>query len=198
MTMLLPSPARLAAIASLALLAAGCFGGGDAPAQLLTLTPSQLPEAGTTRSAGQSETITVSAPAVPRAVSTTRIPVYVSPTSIQYLVNATWVEEPAELFRRLLGETITAQTGRLVLEPGVTTAVQAVLGGQLHQFGLDPARNEVVVVYEATLSRGRSAVTSQRFEARVPVATPDAAAVAPALNLAANQVAQQVAAWIGR
>lgn len=182
----------------LALALSGCFGGGAAPTQLLTLTPAQTMATGATRSSGAGEALTVIAPSVPRAASTTRIPVYVSATSIQYLVGATWVDEPAELFRRLLGETVAARTGRLVLDPGASaTAQSAVLGGQLIQFGFDPTRNEAVALYEATLSRG-GGVTSQRFEARVPVATPDAAAIAPALNQAANQIAEQVSDWIGR
>ena len=41
------------------------------------------------------------------------------------------------------------------------------------------------------------AVTTNRFEAHVPVAAATPEAVAPALNQAANQLAEQVAAWIG-
>jgi cholesterol transport system auxiliary component len=57
---------------------------------------------------------------------------------------------------------------------------------------------QVVVTYDAAMARGSAgAVTTNRFEARVPVAAATPEAVAPALNQAANQVADQVAAWLG-
>ena len=189
---------RPAAALALVLSLGACLGGGSAPAELLTLTPTQAPAPGTERGEGGGEAVTVMAPSVPRALSTTRIPVYVSPTTIQYLASATWVEEPNELFRRLLGETIAARTGRLVLNPDVYSQVPGpTLSGQLLQFGLDPTRSEAVVTYEAALARGATSVRTQRFEARVPVTQAVTAQVAPALNQAANQVADQVANWIG-
>ena len=182
--------------AAVLLALAGCFGGG-APSQLLTLTPSQVRPAASPRSAGQGAAITIVDPTVPQALRTTRIPVYVSETSIQYLEDAAWVENPGALFARLLSETIAVRTGRLVLDsrqysqdPGTR------ITGQLHRFGLDPARMEAVVVYDATMPRG-GGVATNRFEARVPVAEATPAAVAPALNQAANQAAEQVAAWVG-
>jgi cholesterol transport system auxiliary component len=188
---------RTASVPLLALLAAGCLGGGSAPAELLTLTPSQTLPAGEARSAGAGEALAVLTPTVPRAINTRRIPVYVDPITIEYLVNATYVEEPNELFRRVLAETIAARTGQLVLDPGnFTQEAGATLSGQMLQFGFEPSRMEVVVSYEAALARGRQQLQTRRFEARVPVTTQTAAAIAPALNQAANQVAEQVADWI--
>jgi cholesterol transport system auxiliary component len=190
---------RIAAIPLLAMLAGACLGGGSTPSELLTLTPTNVLPAGATRSAGAGEAVAVNAPSVPRSLSANRIPVYVSPTTVQYLVNATWVEEPRELFRHLLSETIAARTGRLVLHPDNFSQGSGVtLSGQLLQLGLEPGAMEVVVVYEAALSRGGQSLQQQRFEARVPVAEQTAAVVVPALNQAANQVAEQVADWIGR
>ena len=191
--------ASLAAVPLLAVLTGACLGGGAAPAELLTLTPTEVLPPGATRTASPADTLAVLTPSVPRAVNTRRIPVYVNPITIEYLVGATWVEEPNELFRRLLAETIAARTGRLVLDPNnFTQAAGATLSGQLLQFGFEPGRMEVVVAYEGALSRGQQSLQTQRFEARVPVTTQDAATIAPALNQAANQLAEQVAAWIGR
>jgi cholesterol transport system auxiliary component len=188
---------RCAAVPALALMAAGCLGGGSAPAELLTLTPSQTLPAGTARSAGAGEAIAVLTPSVPRAVNTRRIPVYVDPITIEYLVNANWVEEPNELFRRLLAETIAARTGRVVLDPtNFAQEAGVTLSGQLLRFGFEPAGMAAVVTYEAAVARSGGGLTTQRFEARVPVTAQTAAAVAPALNQAANQVAEQVAGWI--
>lgn len=188
----------LALSASLAL--AGCFGGGGAPPQLYTLTSAQSRPAATPRSAGQGEAITVAVPSLPQALRTPRIPVYVNETTIQYLKDAVWVEQPGGLFARLLGETIAARTGRVVLDPSqYSNDPGSRITGTLVKFGLDPAQMQVVVVYDAVLERpgGNGAITTNRFEARVPVADATPATVAPALNQAANQLAVQVAAWIG-
>lgn len=193
---------RQAAAPGLALLAlglaSGCFGGGSAPSELLTLTPTQAVSAGTTRTAAEGNALAVLTPSVPRAINTRRIPVYVNAITIEYLVGATWVEEPQELFRRLLSETVAARTGRLVLDPNnFAQEAGSTLSGQLLQFGFDPTRMETVVVYEAALNREGQPLRTQRFEGRVPVTAQDAASVTPALNQAANQVAEQVAAWVG-
>lgn len=189
---------RWTAVPILALLSSACLGGAKAPPELFTLTATQAVAVGTARTAGAGETLAVMTPSVPRAINTRRIPVYVNPVTIEYLVGATYVEEPQELFRRLLSETVAARTNRLVLDPNnFSQEAGATLGGQLLRFGLEPERMEVVVAYEATLARARDPLRTQRFEARVPVTAQTAAAVTPALNEAANQVADQVAAWIG-
>lgn len=185
----------VAAAGALAL--AGCLGGGSVPNELLTLTPAQTRPLTTPMSAGAGEAITVDEPTVPQALRTPRVPVYVSETAIQYLKGAQWVEAPAPLFGRLVGEIISARTGRVVLDPAQYSQDPGTrLTGQLLRFGLDPTAMEVVLVYEAVVSR-QAGVTTNRFEARVPVAETTAAAVAPALNVAANRVADQVAAWVG-
>ncbi len=189
---------RAAAVPVLALLAAGCLGGGSTPAELLTLTPSQTLPAGEARSAGEGGALAVLMPTAPRAINTRRIPVYVNPITIEYLVNATYVTEPTELFRRVLSETIAARTGRLVLDPAnFTQEAGTTLSGQLLLFGFEPATMQVVVSYEAAISRTNQDLQTRRFEARVPVTTQTAATIAPALNQAANQVAAEVADWIG-
>jgi cholesterol transport system auxiliary component len=186
----------LAAAAALAL--SGCLGGGSTPAELLTLTPAQVRQPSAPRTAEQGEVITVTTPAAPEALSTNRVPVYVSPTAIQYLKDAQWVENPGPLFGRLVGEVIGARTGRVVLDPSQFSHDPGTrLTGQLLKFGFDPTAMEAVVVYDAAISRA-TGVTSNRFEARVPVTAATPAALAPALNDAANQVADQVAAWVGR
>ncbi len=186
-----------AALASLLALAA-CFGGASVPDELLTMTSAETRPVASPRSAAQGEAITVVDPTVPQALRTTRVPVYVSETAIQYLENAQWVENPGALFGRLVGEIIAARTGRVVLDPNQFTHDPGVqLTGQLVKLGLDPNSMEAVIVYDAAMIRGRTSNTTTRFEARVPVADDTPAAVAPALNQAANQVAEQVAAWVG-
>src|SRR5918992_4945284 len=126
------------ALAGLLCLAA-CFGGASVPDELLTLTPDDTRQAASPRSAGAGEAITVADPTVPQALRTTRVPVYVSETAIQYLEDAQWVESPGPLFGRLVGEIIAARTGRVVLDPTQYSQDPGTrLTGQLLQFGLDP------------------------------------------------------------
>ncbi|HET9427391.1 MAG TPA: ABC-type transport auxiliary lipoprotein family protein [Allosphingosinicella sp.] len=175
----------------------GCFGGGG-PSELLTLTPTQSRTATGPRAAAEGRLITVTTPSAPHALNNNRVPVYVSDTIIQYLKDAYWVDEPAELFRNLLSETIAAQTSYVVIDPALyTQAAGTTVSGQMLRFGLDPTRMEAVVQFEAAVSRPNQPVLTNRFEARVPVAEATRAAVAPALNAAANQVAAEVTAWLG-
>lgn len=189
--------ARTLFAAAAAFALSACFGGG-APSELLTLRAEQTRAVGEARAAGPGEAITVAEPTVPVALQTTRVPVYVAPQTIQYLKNAFWSDDPSELFRAVVSETISARTGRVVLDPGQFTHEPGTrLTGQLLMFGLDSDRMEAVALYDAVLERGRASVATQRFEARVPVTAAQPALVAPALNQAANQIAGQVAAWVG-
>jgi cholesterol transport system auxiliary component len=190
---------RVYAAAACALALSACLGGGHVPDHLLTLTAAETRPVAQPRNAGPNEAVTVTVPTVPQSLRTTRIPVYLSETTVQYLKDADWVENPGALFARLLGETIAARTGRVVLDPSQYSHDPGIrLTGQLQRFGLDPAAMQVVVTYDAAIARGTAGgVTTNRFEARVPVAAATPEAVAPALNQAANQVADQVAAWLG-
>ena len=90
---------------------------------------------------------------------------------------------------------------RLLASCSSTCAVQpdTRLAGQLSAFGLDAPGSAVIVIFDATLSHsGNDQIQSRRFAARVPVASEHPQAVAAALNQAANQVAGEVADWIGR
>jgi cholesterol transport system auxiliary component len=87
----------------------------------------------------------------------------------------------------------------------VLSSVQAVdspngeLAGELRQFGIDAATREAVVTFDASLRRdGTQTLEKRRFEARAPIAAIDAVSAGPALNTAANQVAAEVADWVGR
>ena len=177
-----------------------CFSlGGKPPPFLLTLDPDAAPAVGTARTAAEASTLTILIPTAPQKLRTTRIPVYVNETTIQYLTDAVWVEQPGPLFARLLGDTIAARTGRVVLDPGQYSHDPGTrITGTLVRFGLDPNNMQVVIVYDAAMARGgpTGGVVTNRFEARVPVAEATPAAVAPALNQAANQLAAEVAAWV--
>ena len=190
---------KLAAILLLPL--AGCISfGAKPPKSLLTLSSTAPLPVGQSQRANLKSTVTVSVPTVPQELSASRVPVHSGGTAIAYVKDAQWVERPSQLFQRLLVDNLTSRTGRLVLttrqsllDPG------AYLTGDLRNFGVNAETNEAVVTYDATLIRGsETVVEKQRFEARVPLAAVEAEQVGVALNQAANQVADQVSAWIGR
>ena len=180
---------------------AACFSfGAKPPPSLLTLQPAAPVPVGAQASSAIAKSVTVQVPTVPQALATARVPVQASATSVAYLEKALWVEVPARLFARLLSDTLTTRSGRVVLSPAQSISDPGSrLGGELRAFGLDATTREAVVTYDASLVRANeSAVEKRRFEARVPVATIDAVAAGPALNQAANQVAGEVADWVGR
>ena len=81
---------------------------------------------------------------------------------------------------------------------GLARSISPVrLGGRLVDMGYDAADQAVVVRFEAVRSTRGGAVETRRFESVVPGVPAKPAAIAPALNRAANAVAADVAAWIG-
>jgi cholesterol transport system auxiliary component len=179
------------------LLLSGCFGGAKPPPTLMTLNAAQARSAQTTRTAAEGEAITIAVPNVPRELETVRVPVHETDIAVSYLKDAQWVEPPAALFARLVSETVTATSNRVVLDPKQFALDPGTrLTGTLKRFGLDAARMEVVGIYDGALARKGGGVTTRRFEARVPVAAADAATVSPALNQVANQLATEIAAWV--
>lgn len=187
-------------IAATLLPLSGCVSFGEEPPEtLMTLTAETSRAAGTAGTARDGQAVAVVPPSVPQALNVLRVPVQTGPTSLAYLKDAQWAEPPNRLFRNLLAEVIATRTNRPVLDvrqfsisPGVR------LTGRLQQFGLDATAREVVVLYDAYLTRaGREDLNTRRFEARVPVSDEHPQSVAAALNRAANQVAIEVADWIG-
>ena len=184
-----------------ALLLGGCgLLGGKVPPVLMALSPSASVPVQTNRSAATGDTITVVEPSLTQEINTNRVPVRSGGIAIAYVEDAQWVDTPNALFRDLLSETIAARTGRVVLSDQQRTLDPgARLTGQLLAFSVDADRSDVVVTFDAALLRaGGTRVETRRSEARVPVATIDRASVSAALNQAANQVAGDIATWIGR
>jgi cholesterol transport system auxiliary component len=187
-----------ASLAALLLLA-GCLSlGGKTPKQLITLTPERTAPAGAMPGGAAGDALLVLDPEADRRLDVARVPVQVNDATIAYLKDATWVERPARQLRHLLAETLRAKGQRPVLEGGDLDARgHATLSGRLLDMGYDARSQSVVVRLDATLDNGAGAIRSRRFEATVPGVPPKAEAVAPALNKAANDVAAQVAEWIG-
>ena len=177
---------------------AGLLGGGKPPATLFSITPEAAEPAALARSAAAGQAVTIARPTVARELGTVRVPVQVTPTNVQYVAKMQLVDTPANLFANLLAETVRRTTNRVVLDPGQTTLDPGlVVNGTLQRFGYDTATGQVVVTYDASLSTaGGNRVETRRFTATAP-ADGTSASIGPALNRAANQVAFDVAKWIG-
>jgi cholesterol transport system auxiliary component len=179
---------------------AGCLGlGGKPPKALLTLTPTATLPVGATQNSATAKTVTIIVPVVPQSLAVARIPVTTGDT-VAYVTDAAWVEPPQRLFARLMSDTIAAKTGRVVLSTAQSYSDPgARLSGELRNFGFDGSTNEAVVTFDGALIRGSDAnrVEKKRFEARVAVSPINYTTVGPALNQAANQVAGEVADWVG-
>lgn len=189
----------MTAIAALTLIA-GCvsLGGGKPPKQLIGLTAQASAPAGALGSGVLGDALVVLDPDTDRRLEAQRIPVQVDDSTIAYLTDVQWVERPARLFRRLLAETIRAQGKRLVLEGSDDEAgAKSSLSGRLIDMGYDARTSSVAVRFDALREDAKGVITARRFEAVVPGVSPKAKAIAPALNKAANDVARQVAEWVG-
>jgi cholesterol transport system auxiliary component len=190
---------RIALAAAASLLLAGCISfGAKPPESLLSLTPTATVAAGTAINGDVAQAIQVVEPEAPARLAVTRVPVQIDDTQVAYVEDAVWIDKPTRLFSKLLGETIRARTGRLVIDyddPALTPKNQ--LRGTLLDFGYDARSASVVVTFDAVRDVNGTNVMTRRFSATVPGVTPEAGPVGAALNQAANDVAGQVADWVG-
>lgn len=183
----------------LALALGGCLSfGSEPPDTLFNLTPSRVAAAGTGASGTAAQAISVLEPQASARLDVMRVPVQVDDASVAYLKDAQWVEKPARLFSRLLEESIRAKGTRLVVDGSdAEYSAQTKLSGQLLDLGYDARSGSVLVRYNAVLQTPNGEIRTRLFESTVPGVSATAGAVRPALNQAANDVAGQVADWVG-
>ncbi len=194
------------AVASIALagLTGGCSlggmlgGGGKGPTMLQTLSPEAADPGTMIRTVNAGQAVTIGTPTMPKELRTVRVPVQLNPTDIQYVTGLQWVDTPDRLFQALVSETVRRTTNRVVLDPRQATLDPGLqVTGALERFGYDSASQQAIVVYDASLAtEGGSRVETRRFTATVP-SDGSGPSVGRALNRAANQVALDVAKWIG-
>lgn len=191
----------LLGLAAATLSLSGCISfGAKPPPRLMALSATTPLAAGPAITTGDKQAVAIQRLSAIPALSTQRVLVTDGATAIAYLKGGLWAAQPTELFRSLLSETITVKTGRVVTEArNLQIQPNTRLSGQLSAFGLDGPGNAVTVTFDATMAHeGSDQIQSRRFTARLPVSSQQPEAVAAALNQAANQVAGEVAEWIGR
>jgi len=184
---------------AMAAMVSGCVSlGKDPPPSLFTLTASASVPAGHSTNGTSAQALVVLQPEAPQRLDVTRVPVQVNDATVAYLKDAMWVEKPARLFGRLLAETIRAGQKRMVVEgTDVRFGAATQLSGQLLEMGYDVPSQSVIVRYDAVIVQPDGTILTRRFESEVRGIPAEASAVAPALNQAANDVAAQVAQWVG-
>jgi len=191
---------KLLLVAGLPLALAGCvsLGGAKAPESLLTLTATTEAPAGTGASGNAAGALAVAEPDAPASIDVVRVPVQVDDANLAYLKDAVWVDKPARLFRRLLAETIRARSGRVVIDSDDPALVaHNRLRGTLRTFGYDAQSGSVIVRFDAVRDLNDHEIETRRFESVIPGVPAKAGFVGKALNDAANDVAGQVAEWVG-
>lgn len=190
---------RLVCLTGLSFALASCVSfGAKAPPTLLILTASSGVQSGAAQSGSPADALIVLLPEVPRKIDTNRVPVQIDDSNIAYLKDALWADKPARMMQNLLMETISAKTGRLVLnEVDAGGKAQQFLSGSLMEFGIDSASMEAVVVYDAVKILRGQAVEKRRFEAREAVTAIEPGPSGAALNRAANKIAEEMAKWVG-
>ena len=195
--MMMKARAMGAGAALLAL--AGCISlGAKVPEQLLNLTATSAAPAGASASGTSATALTVLDIHAPQELDVTRVPVRINGSSLAYLKDAQWVEKPSRLFERLLSDTIRAKGNRLVISgTDLEYAAATKLSGTLSAMDFDPARGAVVVRFDAVMQTGERQIQTKRFESVVSGVAAQPGAVGEALNRAANDVAGQVAEWVG-
>ena len=173
-------------------------GGGKPPAMLLSLSAAESAPAGATASGKVGDALLVLEPEADQRLAVNRVPVLMGGGQVAYLTDAAWVERPARLFARLLADTLRARGARPVLEEGQSAGAPGIrLSGRLSEMSYDVAGQAVVVRFDALRSGPEGQIITRRFEAVVPGVGGKAEQIGPALNRAANDVARQVADWMG-
>ena len=183
----------------MALALSGCISlGGKPPESLLTLNPEARAPAGAGAAADAARpVVAVMAIDTPAKLDVLRVPVMVSATELAYLQEAFWVEKPARLFRRLVGETIRARGNALVVDGDDTVTLASItLRGTLIDMGYEAQGGAAVVRFDAVRTDAKGKITTRRFEARETGVPAEGRAVGAALNRAANRVAAEVADWV--
>jgi len=198
------SNCRFAFTLAVASLAAACGplvqvgGGGKAPGALLTLRAPPPPPS--SASNAPPRTILVEVPGVPGTLQTLRLPVLTAETRVQYMVAASWAEQPAKLFQHVLVDTLAARPGTFAFSSAEFDGrADRRLAGTLRDFELDvrdASHPQVRIRYDAVLTGpDRALIASRRFDRTLPITDQSPQAVAEALNTATNALAGDVADW---
>ncbi|MGL5837971.1 MAG: ABC-type transport auxiliary lipoprotein family protein [Sphingorhabdus sp.] len=164
---------------------------------MLTLTADAAVAAGTSKTGTARDALVILTPEVPRKLDTNRVPVQIDAGNVAYLKDSIWSDKPARLFQQLLGETLAAKNGALILNEVETGGkAENYLSGQLVEFGIDATDMQAIIVFDAVRIRKGQPVEKRRFEAREKLIEIEADEAGKAMNNAANKAANDVSSWL--
>ncbi len=173
------------------------LGNTQAPPEFLVLTAQISSNADFANSSNAEDTVVVLIPNVPKRIDTNRIPVQINDSSIAYIQGAYWADKPARLMQELIAETITATSGKLVLDVAQSNGLSKnKISGTLSRFGIDEKQSAAIVRYDAIKLNADGTIARRRFEARRNLSKIEAVQAGEALNEAANEVAIAIADWV--
>lgn len=186
---------HVAAALALALILAGCAGGGDRVEAIYALeAPTSPPIPG-----GTSAQILVPEPRALAALNTERIAVRPTALTLSYYPEVAFADTAPKVLQFILLDTFQ-NTGRVdaVGLPGQSLLINYQLVTELRAFqaetfGGDRARIEVAAKL-LNDSSGR-VVSARIFSTVVPISGDGADAAAEGLNLAVKQIASEMVAW---
>lgn len=184
---------------SLLMLNSACvsLGTTEAPPAFLVLTAKATSNSDAVNRSSAENSVVVLIPDVPRRIDTNRIPVQINDSSIAYIQGAYWADKPAKLMQELIAETITASTGKLVLDVAQSSGLSKnTISGTLSRFGIDEQELVAIVRYDAVTINAQGEIVKHRFEARRNINMINAIEAGEALNDAANEVAMAITNWV--
>ncbi len=189
------------ALVAAALALSGCLSfGAKPPPSLIRLAPVAQPAADGGETVAPGRSVTVMVPHGPTEFSLPRVAVKSAAGTLTYLKGAQFADQPYRLLQGLFATVIQARTGRPTLDgrnyhiaPGIRIV------SQIDDFSIDADRRQADLLVDVIQqSADGKTVSTRRFEGHAPVSAITADGAAPALAQAANQVAVEIADWIGR
>lgn len=122
---------------------------------------------------------------------------YANPQELRPYALARWTMPPAQLIQQRVRGVLAARGP--VLAPGVGSTAHT-LKLELEEFSQvfnTPGTSQGVMQLRATLLKGNTLAAQRGFSAQVPAPTADASGGVRALSVAADEVAKQLADWVG-
>ncbi len=135
----------------------------------------------------------------PAELAVDRIVVRRGAQEVLYAKGARWTDKPARLMRALVSDYLKAASQSIVASPAqIDVPIQFRLSGRLSSFQVRvDGTPTATVTLDALLNNTRSRMPVSRvFSSTATAASDSPAAMASAINVASNQVALEVSAWV--
>jgi ABC-type uncharacterized transport system auxiliary subunit len=184
-----------------ALVLAGCVGGGSVPPRTHYVLHDQVPAKPVEPTAPPRYALVLTSSAADLFYDSESLVFSREPNQRAYYQFATWTDRPAHLVRRLAEQRLEAR-GRFVSVTSLAVGVRAdivlniSLGEFYHDAAVQPSVVRVEFVGELIDWRTRSLLGHSRFSASAPVKSDDAKGAAEAFDHAVTEVLDSLVPWV--